>query len=30
VSILGSGDVEISGGAKCTVTKNGSGDVRCS
>jgi putative autotransporter adhesin-like protein len=30
VDIMGSGDVDISGGAKCNVSKNGSGDVRCS
>jgi len=30
VSIMGSGDVEIAGGAKCNVSKMGSGDVRCS
>ena len=30
VSIMGSGDVEIGGGAKCNVSKMGSGDVRCS
>jgi len=30
VSIMGSGDVELTGGAKCTVSKAGSGDVRCS
>jgi hypothetical protein len=27
---MGSGDVDIAGGAKCSVTKHGSGDVRCS
>jgi hypothetical protein len=30
VSIMGSGDVEIGGGAKCNVSKMGSGSVRCS
>ncbi|HEV2594115.1 MAG TPA: head GIN domain-containing protein [Sphingomicrobium sp.] len=30
VDIMGSGDVDISGGAKCTVSKAGSGNVRCS
>jgi len=27
---MGSGDVELTGGAKCNVSKHGSGDVRCS
>jgi hypothetical protein len=26
---MGSGDVDIGGGAKCSVSKAGSGDVRC-
>jgi hypothetical protein len=30
VSIMGSGDVDVTGGAKCTISKAGSGDVRCS
>ena len=30
VDIMGSGDVDIAGGAKCTVSKSGSGSVRCS
>jgi len=30
VSIMGSGDVEMTGGAKCDVSKHGSGNVRCS
>ena len=30
MSMMGSGDVEISGGAKCSVSKHGSGNVRCS
>jgi hypothetical protein len=30
VEIVGSGDVEIAGGAKCSVSKAGSGEVRCS
>jgi hypothetical protein len=30
VDIMGSGDVDISGGAKCSVSKAGSGNVRCS
>ena len=29
VSVMGSGDVELAGTAKCTVNKKGSGDVRC-
>ena len=29
VSIMGSGDVAISGTARCSVSKMGSGDVRC-
>jgi len=29
-NIMGSGDVALTGGAKCNVTKHGSGDVRCS
>ncbi|MET1110193.1 MAG: head GIN domain-containing protein [Allosphingosinicella sp.] len=29
VSIMGSGDAIVSGGAKCSVNKMGSGDVRC-
>jgi hypothetical protein len=27
---MGSGDVDVSGGAKCKVSKAGSGNVRCS
>jgi len=27
---MGSGDVNIAGGAKCKVSKAGSGNVRCS
>jgi len=27
---LGSGDAEITGGAKCSVSKTGSGDAHCS
>jgi hypothetical protein len=30
VDIMGSGAVDITGGAKCSVSKAGSGDVRCS
>jgi hypothetical protein len=30
VRIMGSGDVDVSGGAKCSISKSGSGDVRCS
>jgi len=30
VDIMGSGDVTIAGGAKCEVSKAGSGNVRCS
>jgi hypothetical protein len=30
VRIMGAGDVDVTGGAKCTVSKTGSGDVRCS
>lgn len=30
VKIMGSGDVTITGGAKCNVTKHGSGNVSCS
>ena len=30
IDIMGSGDVAITGGAKCSVSKAGSGDVRCS
>lgn len=30
VKIMGSGDVVMTGGAKCSVSKAGSGDVRCS
>jgi hypothetical protein len=30
VSIVGAGDVDIGGGAKCSIHKMGSGDVRCS
>jgi hypothetical protein len=30
VSIMGSGDVDVTGGAKCSVSKQGSGGVRCS
>jgi len=30
VNIMGSGDVTLTGGAKCSVTKAGSGDARCS
>lgn len=29
VSVMGSGDVLLAGGARCTVSKAGSGDVRC-
>jgi hypothetical protein len=29
-TIAGSGDVDVSGGAKCNVSKAGSGNVRCS
>jgi hypothetical protein len=27
---MGSGDVDVAGGAKCNVSKAGSGNVRCS
>jgi hypothetical protein len=27
---MGSGDVEVTGGAKCDVSKAGSGSARCS
>ena len=27
---MGSGDVNVSGGAKCSVSKAGSGNVHCS
>ena len=30
IEIMGSGDVTITGGAKCTVDKAGSGNVICS
>jgi hypothetical protein len=30
VSVMGSGDVQLGGGAKCEVSKMGSGEVRCS
>jgi len=30
VNLMGSGDVTLTGGAKCSVTKNGSGNIRCS
>lgn len=30
VNIMGSGDVTLTGGAKCTVTRMGSGDAQCS
>jgi hypothetical protein len=30
VDIMGSGDVTVTGGAKCTVSKAGSGEARCS
>lgn len=30
VSIMGSGDVTLTGGARCSVSKAGSGNVRCS
>ena len=29
VSIMGSGDVNVTGGAKCSVSKAGSGNVHC-
>ena len=29
IKVVGSGDIELSGGAKCNVSKAGSGDVRC-
>jgi len=29
VSLIGSGDVELSGGAKCSVNSLGSGSARC-
>jgi hypothetical protein len=29
VSVMGSGDVTVAGGAKCDVSKMGSGSVRC-
>jgi hypothetical protein len=28
--MMGSGDVDLTGGAKCEISKHGSGDVRCS
>jgi len=28
--VMGSGDVTLTGGAKCTTSKMGSGDVSCS
>jgi len=27
--VMGSGDITVSGGAKCDVSKMGSGSVRC-
>lgn len=30
VEVMGSGDVALTGGAKCNVTKSGSGNIRCS
>jgi len=30
VEVMGSGDVELTGGAKCSVSKSGSGNIRCS
>ena len=30
VNIMGSGDVDVTGGAKCSVSKAGAGDVHCS
>ena len=30
VNIMGSGDVELTGGGKCRISKAGSGEVRCS
>ena len=30
VTIMGSGDVDVAGGAKCKISKAGSGNVRCS
>jgi hypothetical protein len=27
---MGAGAVDVTGGAKCTVSKAGAGDVRCS
>jgi hypothetical protein len=30
ISIMGSGDVDVSGGAKCQISKAGSGTARCS
>jgi hypothetical protein len=30
LKFMGYGDVSITGGAKCNVTKHGSGDVNCS
>jgi hypothetical protein len=30
VKIMGSGDVTLTGGAKCSISKAGSGEVRCS
>jgi hypothetical protein len=29
LSVMGSGDVDIAGGASCRVSKKGSGSVRC-
>jgi flagellar basal body rod protein FlgF len=29
-TIAGSGDIAITGGARCTSSKNGSGNIRCS
>jgi hypothetical protein len=29
VDIMGSGDVELAGSAKCSISKMGSGNVRC-
>jgi hypothetical protein len=30
IEILGSGDVTLTGGVKCTIEKHGSGNVHCS
>jgi len=30
VSIVGSGDVELTGGAKCSISAVGSGEAHCS